>query len=106
MSPPGKKSGLTTNEMARLVADLIENHSQLSGLYHVAGPAISKYDLLSLVRDAFGLNVEIIPADEFVLDRTLDASRFRAATGYKLPSWAAMVETMAADPTPYAEWRR
>ena len=46
-----------------------------------------------------------LEADEsFVCDRTLDASRFMNATGYRPPQWAAMVAELAADPTPYDAW--
>jgi hypothetical protein len=27
------------------------------------------------------------------------------ATGYRIPSWEEMVAELAADPTPYDEWR-
>ena len=37
--------------------------------------------LLELVRDAFGVDVEIQPDDELVIDRSLDGSRFAAETG-------------------------
>jgi dTDP-4-dehydrorhamnose reductase len=97
-------SGLTTTRMAHLVGDLIEHHPNLRGLYHVAGPWISKYELLCQARKAFGLDIEIVPDDEEVNDRTLDAERFRAATGYCAPSWPEMLAEVAADPTPYQSW--
>jgi len=50
--------------------------------------------LLQLVRDAFKLEVELTPDDAFVCDRTLDASRFEAATGYRPPSWEAMIREL------------
>lgn len=98
-------SGLTTNRMAALVGDLIEHHPDLTGLFHVAGPPISKYDLLVEVRDAFGLAVELVPDDEVVIDRTLDAKRFTEVTGFVPPTWEEMVSELADDPTPYESWR-
>lgn len=98
-------SGLTTNCMAALVGDLIEHHPDLTGLFHVAGPRISKYDLLVEVRDAFGLSVEVEPDDEVVIDRTLDAKRFTEVTGFVPPTWEEMVSELANDPTPYESWR-
>jgi dTDP-4-dehydrorhamnose reductase len=97
-------SGLTTPELSRVLADIVENHPDLRGVWHVAGAPISKYDLLSLVNDAFGLGTTLAPDESFVCDRTLDATRFLHATGYRPPSWATMVAELAADPTPYDTW--
>jgi dTDP-4-dehydrorhamnose reductase len=97
-------TGLTTNHLADLVGDLIERQPALSGLYQVAADRISKHDLLLLIRDAYGLDVEVTPDDAPFCDRSLDGSRFRAATGYVCPSWPELVRQLAEDPTPYAEW--
>jgi dTDP-4-dehydrorhamnose reductase len=97
-------SGLTTIELARVIATLVESHGDLAGLWHVAGEPIAKYDLLSMVNDQFRLGTTLEPDDSFVCDRTLDASRFMNATGYRPPTWADMVAELAADPTPYDAW--
>lgn len=99
-------SGVTTNQMAHLVAELIEHHPTLTGLHQVAGPWISKHDLLCLAREAFGLDVEIVPDDTEVSDRTLCGDRFCAATEFVAPSWREMLAEVAADPTPYQSWRK
>ena len=39
------------------------------------------------------------------VDRGLDSSRFRAETGYVPPAWPQMIHALAADPTPYDDWR-
>lgn len=98
-------SGITTNRMAHLVGDLIERHPGLAGLYQVAGPWVSKYDLLCRAREILGLDVEIIPDDTEVSDRTLCGDRFAAAAGFRAPSWEEMLAEVAADPTPYQSWR-
>lgn len=97
-------SGLTTTELSRVVADIIQHHPDLRGVWHVAGDPINKFDLLTIVNDAFDLGSTLRPDASFVCDRTLDASRFMNATGYRPPSWAAMVAELAADPTPYDAW--
>jgi dTDP-4-dehydrorhamnose reductase len=97
-------SGLSTSELSRVIRLVIDRHPELCGVWHVAGEQISKYDLLSLVNQMLGLGTTIVADDSFVCDRTLDASRFMNATGYRPPTWAAMVADMAADPTPYDEW--
>ncbi len=90
-------SGVTTNELARVIADVLERHAGLQGLYHVAAEPISKYDLLMLVNAAFGAGVEIDADDSLAIDRSLDGSRFRAATGWAAPSWPAMVQTLVEE---------
>jgi dTDP-4-dehydrorhamnose reductase len=99
-------SGLTTGVLSQLICDVIDEQPRLSGVWHVAAEPINKYDLLHLIRDAYGVSIEIEPDESVVCDRSLDGSRFRDATGFVAPSWEAMIESMAADPTPYAELRR
>ena len=99
-------SGVTTRFMARLVGDFIAHHGDLHGLWQLASAPIAKHDLLLLLRDAYGLDVAIAPDDDAVLDRSLDGSRLAEAAGVTVPSWPELVADLAADPTPYAQWRR
>lgn len=99
-------SGLTTRELARVIARIVERHASLSGLYHVSAEPISKLDLLELLNRECEAGVKIHPSSEVRIDRSLDSSRFRAATGWAPPSWREMIRDMAADPTPYEQWRR
>ncbi len=94
-------SGFSTLELARIIGDIIDHHPGLRGLYHVSSRPISKYALLSLLNDAYRAQVEISRSEEVTIDRSLDSTRFREATGYEPPSWPDMVSTMADDPTPY-----
>ena len=97
-------SGLTTAELSRVIRDVALRHTEFRGVWHVAGEQISKYDLLSLLNDTLGLGTTITADESFVCDRTLDATRFMYATGYRPPTWAEMVAELAADPTPYDDW--
>lgn len=90
-------SGMTTLTMAGLVRRLIADFPKLNGRYQIAGPAISKYDLLLLAREAFSLDVEITPDDKFHCDRTLQSQRFTQATGLAIPSWKEMLKELAGD---------
>lgn len=94
-------SGLTTNELARVIWDVVRDQSDLNGLYHVTSDTISKYDLLKLVVDVFGLDIRVEADDEFVCDRSMVGDRFRTATGYTCPEWPALVRELHADTTPY-----
>lgn len=97
-------SGVTTNHLAEVVAHVIEHHRELNGVYQVASSAINKYDLLCLLREAYGLDVEIEAVDGEDVNRSMDGTRFRVTTGYACPSWPDLVRQLAADPTPYAQW--
>jgi dTDP-4-dehydrorhamnose reductase len=94
-------SGLTTNHLAEVVAEIIGRHPQLSGLYQVTSHPITKYDLLCLLRDAYQIDVEIIPDEIFHCDRRLNGERFRQATGYTCPPWPELAAQLAKDNTPY-----
>jgi dTDP-4-dehydrorhamnose reductase len=98
-------TGFTTAALAQIIADVLENHPQLSGVYQVSSDPISKFDLLTLVNDIYGLGVQIEPDCEFVCDRSLDSSRFRSATGCQPPTWNRMIQEMHQDPIPYGDWR-
>ena len=88
-------SGFTTLEMARIVDRILTQHPALSGVWHVASEPISKFGLLELCREKLGWEGVIEPNDEFVCDRSLNADRFNAATGYTPPSWEAMIGELA-----------
>ena len=88
-------SGFTTLEMARIVDRILTQHTDLSGVWHVASQPISKFGLLQLCREKLGWEGVIEPNDEFVCDRSLNADRFNQATGYTPPSWEAMISELA-----------
>jgi dTDP-4-dehydrorhamnose reductase len=99
-------SGLTTIALARLLADVVERHPHLTGLYHVAGNAISKDDLLRRLSAAFGAGITVESSDALHIDRSLNGSRFTDATHISAPGWDSMIAALASDPTPYEDWRR
>jgi dTDP-4-dehydrorhamnose reductase len=99
-------SGFTTAALADIIGNVISKHSQLRGVWHVAAEPINKFELLSLVKQAFGLNIEIMAEDSFICDRSLNAERFRRETGWAPDGWPQMIQQMAQDPTGYDEFRR
>lgn len=88
-------SGFPTSELARIVERMLVDVPRAQGVYHVAARPISKYDLLTLIRDRLGLPISIERDSVFECDRSLDASRFHRDTGYAPPSWEAMIDDMA-----------
>ena len=98
-------SGFPTQVLARIIADLLADQPALGGLVQIASLPITKYDLLTRLKDAMDLDIEIEPFDDAPCDRSLSAARFVRATGYRIPAWDEMVAELAADPTPYDAWR-
>jgi dTDP-4-dehydrorhamnose reductase len=94
-------SGFTTAALSREIAELIAGDVPLDGIWHVAADPISKYDLLTQIRDAIGLKVTIEPDDDFLCDRSLDDSRYRVATGSVHPSWPDMIQELARESRTY-----
>lgn len=89
-------SGLPTVELSEIIRDHVIPRPQLRGLYHVASAAISKYDLLRIVASVYGKNIEIVPDQGLVIDRSLNADRFQAETGYQAADWTSLVKKMHA----------
>lgn len=87
-------SGLPTVELARVIRDHVVPHRDLHGVYHVSSEPINKYDLLQLVANAYDRTNEISRDDRLVIDRSLDSTRFRDATGYKPAPWPELVRLM------------
>lgn len=90
-------SGFPTIELARIISNYVLPNEGLTGLYHVSSDPISKYELLKMVAERYGKRITIEPYDNFVLDRSMDSTRFRALTGYIPPTWAELVDTMYGD---------
>jgi dTDP-4-dehydrorhamnose reductase len=91
-------SGVSTSVLAALIGDIIENHADLQGLYHVASKPISKFDLLVRLRDALGWDdITIEPEEGFACDRSLNGERFSRATGWRAPEWETMLQGLAGE---------
>ena len=92
-------SGFTTLELSRIMEKLITHFPESSGMYHVSSFPISKFDLLTLIRKEFGLEVEIDPDTQYRCDRTLDSTRFRRDFNYTPPTWPDMIRELAREYT-------
>jgi dTDP-4-dehydrorhamnose reductase len=89
-------SGLPTNELVRVIIHHVLPRPELAGVWHVGAAPISKHDFLLLVRETYGRPTEIVRDPRQVLDRSLDSSRFRSATGYMPPDWPTLIRVMRA----------
>lgn len=89
-------SGLPTVVFAQIVRDIVILRPELSGLYHIAAEPINKFTLLKMVADVYEKKIEITPDDRLTIDRSLNAERFRTATGFIAPDWPSLLRTMHA----------
>lgn len=89
-------SGFPSVALAQIVRDIVIPRPDLFGVYHIASNPISKCDLLRLIADVYGKKIEILPDKNISIDRSLNAERFRIATGYTPPDWQLLVKLMHA----------
>ncbi len=98
-------SGFSTTVIAQLIGDILLTRPDLSGLYQVASEPISKFDLLLQLRDRLGWkDIAINPDDQFFCDRSLSGARFSRATGWRPPTWDAMLDGLAMEWPGYEEY--
>ncbi len=91
-------TGVTTRELARVIEFIMIKFPDLNGLWHVASQPVSKYDLLKILTAKLARSdINILPDDDFVCDRSLIGDKFFQQTGYKIPAWHVMLEELAAD---------
>jgi dTDP-4-dehydrorhamnose reductase len=87
-------SGLPSVEIARIIKEYVLPHPEIHGIYHLSADSINKYDLLKIVADIYGKKIDIEPDDNLVIDRSLDSTCFRNATGFVPESWPEMIRRM------------
>lgn len=87
-------SGLPTVEIARVIDKYVLERPELHGLYHLSAEPIDKFRLLQLVATAYGKDIEIVEDQALDIDRSLDSTRFRSATGYDPEPWPDLIRRM------------
>lgn len=87
-------SGLPTVEIARVIDKFVLPKPELRGLYHLSAEPIDKFRLLQIVAQTYGKAVDIQKDDTLMIDRSLDSTRFRNATGYRPDAWPTLIERM------------
>lgn len=87
-------SGLPTVEIARIIDQHVIGNPSLHGVYHLSAEPIDKASLLRLVASEYGKQITIEDDPSVEIDRSLDSSRFRSATGFSPKSWDELVRRM------------
>ena len=107
-------SGLTSNELARVIARIVKTGRPDFGLYHVGGQTVTKHDLLVKLAAAYGVATKVLPADAGVgvsgVNRSLNSKLFWSALGGGLtlcaPPLDALIEDLLLDNAPYTPWKK
>lgn len=87
-------SGMPTVEIARIIDHYVIPNRNLAGIFHLSADPIDKYSLLQLVSRIYGKTIEIREDPSLVINRSLDSTRFRAATGFRPDDWPTLVQRM------------
>ena len=90
-------SGFPTIEIASILEKYIIPNKNLKGLYHVSSSPISKYELLKLIAKTYKRDIEIVPFNNPIENRSLNSSKFKEETRYKPPEWTELVKKMYED---------
>jgi dTDP-4-dehydrorhamnose reductase len=90
-------SGVTTNFMAAVVGKLARTRSDVSGIFNLSGPPLSKYELLRRLNEVFGTATTVERDETVVSDRSLNSDRFWSRTGLKQPNWDDMLSELVED---------
>lgn len=84
-------SGITTSLMSRIIIKIINDFTDLSGIYNISSAPISKYYLLKKINDIFDLSIKIKSIESKSSDKSLVSSNFYNKTGIKITDWDSML---------------
>lgn len=89
-------SGITTLQMSKLVANIIESSKPLIGLYQVSSAPISKYDLVSKINEVFDLKIQLQKDENYSTEKILLSEKIIKDFGFHCPDWSVMLEDLHA----------
>lgn len=83
-------SGLTTIELSKFIIWSLDKN--LSGIVHATNSiAISKYNLINLINQAFNLNIKLLESKDYKVDKTLINTKIME---YNFPTYIKMIDEM------------
>jgi dTDP-4-dehydrorhamnose reductase len=90
-------SGVTTLELSKILINVVLKKNSPSGLFQAASEPINKFKLLVLIKKVYEKDIEILPSDEIIINRSLDGSRFNQIFKYEVSPWDLMIEELKAE---------
>jgi dTDP-4-dehydrorhamnose reductase len=97
-------SGVTTTTMAHVVRDLLKKRTEFAGIQQLASAPISKFELLKLANEIFGVGAKIKAIDQPASNKVLIQSKFFNENGIRPPSWRSQLEILAGESAQYERW--
>lgn len=88
-------NGITTKEFAKVCKKIIDNRQsyEQTGLYHIFGSDVSKFEMLELFKKKFDVAVNIEPASPKAIDRRLRTIH-NVCGKLHIPAFAEMIEEL------------
>lgn len=90
-------SGLPTAYIAKLLAENILVNNKLTGLYNLSVNPINKFKLLTLIKEIYNMDIQLLENSDFVIDRSLNSEKLQDAAQIHVPAWRELVEFMHQD---------
>ncbi len=90
-------NGLTSFEIAKFIKNNIVNKIFLSGLFHLAGKKISKYELIKKINLVYKTGKSISPSYKPKINRTLNSNKLKKKFQYKEKTWDILLKELNKD---------
>jgi len=87
-------SGFPSIIFAKIIIDHVISNNSITGLYHVSSQPISKFALLKIIAEVYKKKIKIEKDESFVINRSLDSSKFKSLTEFSALDWEASIKLM------------
>jgi dTDP-4-dehydrorhamnose reductase len=94
-------SGLTSQELARLIGELLNAKKGITGMFHVSSQPISKLEIINKLNKLLNLEIDVIPDLKVQINRSLNSDKFRLATNLTPHNWDQMLSDFCKDQKNY-----
>jgi len=94
-------SGLTSQELARLISELLNAKKGITGMFHVSSKPISKLEIINKLNELLNLEINVTSDSKVQINRSLNSDRFRLATNLMPHNWDQMLSDFCKDQKNY-----
>ena len=94
-------SGLTSQELARLISELLNAKKGITGMFHVSSQPISKLEIINKLNELLNLEIDVTSDSKVQINRSLNSDKFRLATNLIPNNWDKMLSDFCKDQKNY-----
>ena len=94
-------SGLTSQELARLISEILNANKGLTGMFHVSSQPISKLEIINKLNELLNLEINVTSDSKVKINRSLNSDKFRLATNLTPHNWDQMLSDFCKDQKNY-----